>query len=294
MTDVVTGFVIVDKPAGMTSHDVVSRMRRIAKTRKVGHAGTLDPMATGVLVLAVGKITRLLNYVTGCNKTYEGTIRLGMATTTDDAEGETIQTSDTAAITDAEIAQALRLMVGQIWQVPSSVSAVKIDGKRAYKRVAAGEDVTIPPRQVTISRLEVSQIRRGDWIDVDVVVECSSGTYIRAIARDLGATFEVGGHLIALRRTAVGEFTLSESATLEELAAKDTPVTHSTFDTIRRLMPCRQVDAETATRLGHGGALSPIDQLGPYAVIDPNDTVVGVVSERDGKARAEIVLAPSG
>lgn len=284
---------IVDKTPGMTSHDVVARMRRLAKTRKVGHGGTLDPMATGVLVLAVGRITRLLTYVTGCDKTYQGTIRLGQATVTDDAEGEITSTADPAAVTDDAVTAALAAMVGDIAQVPSAVSAVKIDGKRAYKRVREGEAVSLPPRQVTISRLDVTDIRRGEHLDLDITVDCSSGTYIRAIARDLGEALGVGGHLTALRRTAVGGFTLDEAATLEELEKRDTPITHSTLDTVRRLMPTRVVDPGDARKLGHGGKLSPIGQPGPYAVVGPDDTVIGIVVEADGAARPEVVLAPA-
>lgn len=292
MTDAVTGFVIVDKSAGMTSHDVVARMRRLAHTRKVGHGGTLDPMATGVLVLAVGRITRLLTYVTGCDKSYQATIRLGATTITDDAEGEVTATADTGEVSDIAVHAGLAAMRGQIAQVPSAVSAVKIDGKRAYKRVRDGEQVTLAARQVVISRLDVTDIRRGEHLDVDVMVDCSSGTYIRAIARDLGEALGVGGHLTSLRRTRVGGFTLEESATLEELADRETPITHSTLDTVRRLMPCREASQAEAKVLSHGGGLVPNGLAERYAVVGPDGTVLAVVVERDGRARPEIVLVP--
>jgi tRNA pseudouridine55 synthase len=289
----VTGFVIVDKQPGMTSHDVVARMRRLAGTRKVGHGGTLDPMATGVLVLAVGRVTRLLTYVTGCDKTYTATIRLGQSTITDDAEGDVTAEHATAAVADTAIHAALATMTGAIAQVPSAVSAVKINGVRSYKRVRDGEAVSLPPRQVTIARLDVDQIRRGEHLDIDVTVDCSAGTYIRAIARDLGAALGVGGHLTALRRTRVGGFGIDESVTLDELSRRETPITHSTAATVRRLMPIREIDPAEAVTLSHGGRLDPIGRLGPYAAIDGDGTVIAVLVERDDKARPDLVLAPA-
>nr|WP_211207241.1 tRNA pseudouridine(55) synthase TruB [Stackebrandtia nassauensis] len=295
MSQDLTGFVVVDKPPAMTSHDVVARMRRLAKTRKVGHGGTLDPMATGVLVLAVGRITRLLTYVTGCDKAYQATIRLGQATVTDDAEGEVTATADTAAVTEADIYAALEPMRGEIEQVPSAVSAIKVNGQRAYKRVRDGEDVQLAARPVTISRLDVTAIARGeDHLDVDVSVDCSSGTYIRAIARDLGAALGVGGHLTALRRTRVGGFTLAEARTLDELSGTDNPITHTTVETVRRLMPIREIEAEETRKLGYGQKLTPSGQPGPYAAVGPGDVVVAVLTEDGRGARPEIVLAPSG
>ncbi len=212
------GLVIVDKAAGMTSHDVVARVRRIAGTRKVGHAGTLDPMATGVLVLGINRATRLLGHLMLTEKAYLATVRLGVSTTTDDAEGDV--TASTAAsflqpgLVDAEFGE----QVGEILQVPTAVSAIKVDGRRAYERVRAGEKVELKARPVTIHSLEVLDQRVvGEWLDVDISVRCSSGTYIRAIARDVGAAFDVGGHLTALRRTAVGGFDLEQAHSLEEL-----------------------------------------------------------------------------
>jgi len=293
VTDTVTGFAIVDKPGQLTSHDVVARMRRLARTRKVGHGGTLDPMATGVLVIAVGRITRLLTYVSGCDKTYEATIRLGEATITDDAEGDVTQTRDTSQITESQIAQSLAAMHGVIQQVPSAVSAVKIDGKRAYKRVRDGEEVKLQPREVTISRLDVTAVRRNDHLDVDISLDCSSGTYVRAIARDLGDALDVGGHLTALRRTRVGGFSIEEAMTLEELAERETPITHSTLDTVKRLMPIRQVSAEEAAVVGHGGRLPATDLAPRYAVVGPDETVLAIMVEQGPIARPEVVLVSS-
>ena len=211
----------MDKPGGMTSHDVVARVRRLARTRRVGHGGTLDPMATGVLIIGVNRATRLLTYVIGAEKSYSATIRLGESTVTDDAEGEITARVPVAAVTEEAIRAGLSAQTGEIMQVPSAVSAIKINGVRSYKRVRDGEAVELAARQVTVSRLDVlGMSRQGDVIDVDVDVTCSSGTYIRAIARDLGAALGVGGHLTALRRTAVGGYPLTEAVTLAELEEK--------------------------------------------------------------------------
>ncbi|GGK27752.1 tRNA pseudouridine synthase B [Pilimelia terevasa] len=292
------GLVIVDKPAGWTSHDVVGRMRRLARTRKVGHGGTLDPMATGVLVVAVGRATRLLTYVVGADKSYAGTIRLGEATVTDDAEGETTARADASAVTDAGIAAGLAALTGEIDQVPSAVSAIKVDGVRAYKRVREGEEVALAPRRVTVRRLAVDAVRRpgAGVVDIDVDVICSSGTYIRAIARDLGAALGVGGHLTALRRTAVGGFTLAEAATLEALAASagDAPVTGTPMAAAaRRFLPAREVTAQEARVLSHGGPLEPAEVPvdGPYAAIGPDGALLAVLRDRQGRARPEVVFA---
>ncbi|GIG66302.1 tRNA pseudouridine55 synthase [Phytomonospora endophytica] len=291
MTEPTPGFVVVDKPGGMTSHDVVGRMRRLAKTRKVGHGGTLDPMATGVLVLAVGRATRLLTYVSGSDKAYDATIRLGLATVTDDAEGEVTATADASGVTREAVERVLAGMTGEIDQVPSSVSAVKIDGKRSYARVRAGEEVELKSRRVTISRLDVHDFRPGDTtVDLDVTVECSSGTYIRAIARDLGTALGVGGHLTALRRTRVGGFTLAEAHTLDGLAELDDPVTLDLAASAGRLLPRRDADEAETRTLAYGGFLETNGIDGPYAVYSPAGAVVAVVREERGKARPEIVL----
>jgi tRNA pseudouridine55 synthase len=290
------GLVVVDKPGGMTSHDVVSRVRRLARTRRVGHGGTLDPMATGVLVVGVERATRLLTYVIGSTKRYSATIRLGESTVTDDAEGEVTARACADDVTEGQVRAELATLTGDIEQVPSAVSAIKVNGQRAYKRVRAGEEVTLAPRPVTVSRLVLGDLRPvdGGRLDLDVDVECSSGTYIRAIARDVGAALGVGGHLTVLRRTAVGAFTLAEAYSLEALSERDDPVSLPLSDAAARFFPRRDADADEARVLSHGGPLEPIGIAGPYAVFGPDGEVIAVVSEREGRAKAEIVLAPAG
>jgi tRNA pseudouridine55 synthase len=291
------GLIVVDKPAGMTSHDVVARIRRLAKTRRVGHGGTLDPMATGVLIIGVNRATRLLTYVIGAEKSYTATIRLGESTITDDAEGDVTATVPAGRVTDEAIRAGLAVQVGEIDQVPSAVSAIKINGERAYKRVRDGETVEIPARRITVHRLDVLDIRRPadrDVVDVDIDVTCSSGTYIRAIARDLGTALGVGGHLTALRRTAVGGMTLDAASTLAELEERAPDVIGLPLaEAARRAFPQRTATEEETRVLRHGGPLPAVGIDGPYAVFDPAGEVLAVVSERDGRARAEIVLAPA-
>jgi len=290
-----TGLIVVDKPAGMTSHDVVARIRRLARTKRVGHGGTLDPMATGVLVLGVGRATRLLTYVIGAGKGYTATIRLGQSTVTDDAEGALVAAVPAGDVDEAAIRAGLAALTGQISQVPSAVSAIKVGGQRAYARVRAGEEVSLAARPVTVSRLDLLAMRRGgDVVDLDVAVECSSGTYVRALARDLGAGLGVGGHLTALRRTFVGGFTLAEAVTLEELEARPDPVTLPLTEAAARFFPRRDASPDEARVLGHGGPLSPVGIAVPYAVFDPAGNVLAIVAERDGRARAEVVLLPAG
>lgn len=291
------GLIVVDKPGGMTSHDVVARIRRLARTRRVGHGGTLDPMATGVLVIGVGRATRLLTYVIGAHKSYTATIRLGQSTVTDDAEGEVTASTPAAGVTDEAIRAALATLTGEIDQVPSAVSAIKIDGQRAYKRVRDGETVALAARRVTVSRLAVLAVRRdarSETVDVDVDVTCSSGTYIRAIARDAGLALGVGGHLTALRRTEVGGLTLAEAVTLAELEQRAPDVVPVPLAAAaERFFPRRDASADEAKVLSHGGPLDPAGITGPYAVFDPAGGLVAIVSEREGRARAEIVLAPA-
>jgi tRNA pseudouridine55 synthase len=204
-----SGLVIVDKPGGMTSHDVVARVRRLAHTRRVGHAGTLDPMATGVLVIGIEKATRLLGHLTLTEKTYEATIRLGQSTSTDDAEGEPTGGCPVSKATRGALEEEIAKLTGEILQVPSSVSAIKVNGQRAYKLTRAGEAPELAARPVTVYEFRVTAIREeGDYLDLDATIRCSSGTYIRALARDLGTALGTGGHLTALRRTAVGPYTL--------------------------------------------------------------------------------------
>jgi tRNA pseudouridine55 synthase len=292
----VDGFVVVDKPGGMTSHDVVARLRRLARTRRVGHGGTLDPMATGVLVIGIGRATRLLSYAAGHRKAYQGTVRLGQTTVTDDAEGEVTGASDAGHLAGAEIDAALHAFRGEIAQVPSAVSAIKVKGVRSYARVRRGEEVALAARPVTVHRLDTLAVRFDDsTIDVDIEMECSAGTYVRALARDLGAALGVGGHLVALRRTAVGAFTLAEAVPLDALLAADAPpAVISLAETAARLLPRRDVAADEARVLSHGGPLPAEGRDGPYAVFGPDGTVVAVVAERDGLARADVVLSPAG
>jgi tRNA pseudouridine55 synthase len=286
------GFVVVDKPGGMTSHDVVATVRRLARVRRVGHAGTLDPMATGVLVVGV----RLLTYLRRAGKGYAATIRLGQATTTDDAEGEVTAQVLADPVTDPQIRAGLAALTGEIDQVPSTVSAVKVDGRRAYQRARAGEQVTLPARRVVVSRLDIRAVRRErpGLVDVDVELACSSGTYVRAIARDLGAGLGVGGHLTALRRTFVDGFPEAEATTVEELARRAPEVvTLPLAGAARRILPHREVSAEQARTLSHGGPLPATGRAGPYAVFTPAGAVVAVVTERGGQAHPEVVLAPA-
>jgi tRNA pseudouridine55 synthase len=293
------GLVVVDKPAGWTSHDVVGRLRRLARTRKVGHAGTLDPMATGVLVLGIGKATRLLNHLVLTDKAYTATIRFGMATTTDDAEGEAISGSSAAALDAADVVSALAALTGPIDQVPSAVSAIKVDGKRAYQRVRAGEQVELAARPVLISRLDVVAERHlHDYLDVDVEVECSSGTYVRAIARDAGAALGVGGHLTALRRTRVGPFPLAAARTLDQLAELPDPVLLPLTTAVRTALPVRDVDAAEATALSYGKALDGRGITGAYGAIGPDGHVIAILREDPadppGRARPVLVFTPAG
>ncbi|MFC0529634.1 tRNA pseudouridine(55) synthase TruB [Phytohabitans kaempferiae] len=287
------GLVVVDKAAGMTSHDVVARIRRLARTRRVGHGGTLDPMATGVLVIGVGRATRLLTYVIGSAKGYTATIRLGQSTVTDDAEGEVVAATPAGHVSDGAIEAGLGVLTGEIQQVPSAVSAIKIDGKRAYKRVREGEQVSLAARPVTVSRLDLVEIRRPspEVVDIDVEVACSSGTYVRAIARDLGDGLGVGGHLTALRRTAVGGFTLAEASTLEELEKVAPEVVNLPLaDAARRYFPARDASADEAKTLSHGGPLDRAGIDGPYAVFAPDGGLLAIVREREGRARPEVVF----
>ncbi len=292
-----SGLVVVDKPGGMTSHDVVARVRRLAGTRKVGHAGTLDPMATGVLVVGVERATRLLGHLQGHDKVYEATVRLGASTTTDDAEGEVVATHATDHLDDAAVRAALAGFVGELDQVPSAVSAVKVDGRRAYDRVRAGEEVTLAPRRVTVHALDVREVRAGEHLDVDVVVHCSSGTYIRAIARDLGAALGVGGHLTALRRTAVGSFGLDRARTLEELA--DDLALVPLTDAARGTFPGVDLTAEAAAdvRIGRRLDLDLAAEAGteesPVAVFAPDGEFLALYEQAGPVARAVAVFAPA-
>ena len=279
-----SGLVVVDKAAGMTSHDVVARVRRLAGTRKVGHAGTLDPMATGVLLLGVDRATRLLGHLMLTEKAYDATVRLGVGTTTDDAEGEVVSQASTAHLAEDDVRSAAGGFVGEIEQVPSSVSAIKVDGERAYKRVRAGEEFELPSRPVTVHELLVTDVRPHDeGLDVDVSVRCSSGTYIRAIARDLGAALGVGGHLTMLRRTAVGPFTLEDAHTLDELS--DAFEVLDISEVARRCFPGLDLDDAQARDVGFGRRLAvQLDAPGPVAVFAPDGTFLALYEQRDAVA----------
>ncbi|GGF38483.1 tRNA pseudouridine synthase B [Marmoricola endophyticus] len=291
MSEPAPGLAVVDKPPGMTSHDVVSRVRRLAGTRKVGHAGTLDPMATGVLVLGVGRATRLLGHLTLTEKSYDATVRLGVATTTDDAEGEVVSTRPAGGLDEDGVRAALAEQVGDRDQVPSAVSAVKVDGRRAYARVRDGEQVVLEPRRVRIEAIGVHDVRRaGESLDLDVSVRCSSGTYVRAIARDLGERLGVGGHLTALRRTRVGPFDLDVARTLEQLAEQWRPVPIA--DAARLAFPHLAVPADVAARV-RSGAKVPLElpsREGPVALIDPDGDFLALYEQRGDVAAAVAVF----
>lgn len=278
------GFLVIDKDPDLTSHDVVAMGRRALNTRKVGHAGTLDPMATGVLVLGFGNGTRLLQYVTNGDKSYLATIVLGASTLTDDHEGEITSTADISALTDAAIESELAKMRGVIAQRPSSVSAIKVDGERAHARVRAGEVFELPAREVTISKLEILEIRRvSDRIEVDIDVTCSAGTFIRAIARDCGAALAVGGHLNKLRRSRVAGFGLDRTVSIQNLKAQEfTPLTMA--DVARATFAVRTVTSDEAKELTFGRALSANQSELVTAAISDSDEVLALLENKEGRA----------
>ncbi|GAB2723134.1 tRNA pseudouridine(55) synthase TruB [Nocardia thraciensis] len=292
------GLLVVDKDGDMTSHDVVSRCRKLLRTRKIGHAGTLDPMATGVLVLGVERATKMLGLLSLTTKAYTATIRLGQATVTDDAEGEVVATTPAGHLTDAEIASGTAELTGDIEQVPATVSAIKVDGQRAYARVRAGEDVRLAARPVTVSRFDILERRDIDtgaasFVDLDVVVECSSGTYIRALARDLGEKLGVGGHLTALRRTRVGPFTLEHARTLDQLA--DDPALALDIDSAARLaFPHRTITAAEEQSLRDGRWLDPIGITGVHVALTPDHRAIALLEEKGKRSSPAFVIRPRG
>jgi tRNA pseudouridine55 synthase len=285
------GILLVDKPAGVTSHDVVARARRALGTRKVGHAGTLDPMATGLLVLGADGATRLLTYLVGLDKTYEATIRLGESTDTDDADGETIARADASGIQPSAIDAAVAALTGRISQVPSTVSAIKVGGRRAYDLARAGEQVQLKAREVTVSRFEVrARTSSGATVDLDVVVDGSSGTNIRALARDLGAALGVGGHLTALRRTRVGPFDVADAIAVDAIAPA---ALRAPADVAATVLGRLDVTAADARDLRHGRRLAggAARLAGPLAAaIDPEGRLVGVVEARGGDLKSVMNL----
>ncbi len=288
-----SGIVLVDKPRGITSHDVVARARRSIGTRKVGHAGTLDPMATGLLVLGVNNSTRLLTWVVGLDKQYLATIRLGAGSNTDDADGEInarVDAATLAAVTDAAIAAAVLPLTGAILQRPSSVSAIKVDGKRAYTLAREGEAVVLPERPVTVSAFDLLATRRGEWLDLDVRVECSTGTYIRALARDLGTALGVGGHLTALRRTRIGPFSVDAASGIDADLA---PAMLDPAAVATALFERVDLSAQEAIDLAHGKRISlGIFSDGPIAAVSPDGRLIGLVENVEGRARVLVNFPP--
>ncbi len=323
-----SGVLLVDKPQGITSHDVVARTRKLIGTRKVGHAGTLDPMATGLLVLGVNSSTRLLTWIVGLEKEYTATIRLGAASSTDDAHGELTSRASPAAlaaVSESAILAAAAAMTGDIDQRPSTVSAIKVAGERSYTLAREGRAAPLAARPVTVSAFEVLEVRHitdsagtdsaGAWIDLDVRVECSTGTYIRALARDMGESLGVGGHLTALRRTRIGPFLLdsahplgdsSESGSIAGAVLADALMAPA--DVARELFPAVTVDAQQATDLTHGKRIaidanavagtsrtpSKPDAPTPIAVIAPGERLVGLVELVDGRARVLVNFPTDG
>lgn len=292
------GLVIVDKPAGISSHAVVSRLRRLSGTRRVGHAGTLDPMATGVLVVGVERATRLLGHLALTDKAYDATIRLGQTTVTDDADGEVTTTRPVTEVTREAVAAGVASLTGEIRQVPASVSAIKIDGRRSYARVRSGEEVTLAARRVTVSSFTVHELRPvalpdgSEVLDLAVSVVCSSGTYVRALARDLGAYLDTGGHLTTLRRTRVGPYRAEQARTLEELTQSFSVLPMG--EAAAAAFPRRDVTAEEARLLINGVRLKATGAgggtPGPIAVFGPENRFLALVEEKQGQARSLAVF----
>ncbi|MCV7408942.1 tRNA pseudouridine synthase B [Mycobacterium florentinum] len=287
------GILVVDKPSGMTSHDVVGRCRRIFSTRRVGHAGTLDPMATGVLVVGIDRATKILGLLTASSKSYAATIRLGQTTSTEDAEGELLQSISAERVADEAIEAAMAGLRGDIEQVPSAVSAIKVGGRRAYQLVREGEAVELKARPVRIDRFEVSATRRsGPVIDVDVDVDCSSGTYIRALARDLGSALGVGGHLTSLRRTRVGRFELDQARTLDELAEQPR-LSWTLDDACLLVFPRRVLTPDEVEATSHGRSLSPAGIDGVYAASDDDGRVIALLRDEGSRTKSVVVIRPA-
>ncbi len=280
------GFALINKAPGITSHDVVAQARKRYGTKKVGHAGTLDPMATGVLVLGIGSATRLLQYVTDGTKKYEATIRLGQSTHTDDREGEVVATTNAAGISEDEIKSGIKNFIGKIKQKPSSVSAIKIDGKRAHQRVRDGEVVDIPARDVEVMDIEIANISIvGEFVDIQVTVTCSAGTYIRAIARDLGDLLKVGGHLTSLKRTLVSPFDISECTDLTDSKLI------STADGISRILPVRTIDLAEANEISFGRAIDASNKSGAVAALDQGGEFIALLLDKE--LAGKIVATPT-
>ncbi|WP_019203397.1 tRNA pseudouridine(55) synthase TruB [Tsukamurella sp. 1534] len=287
------GLVIVDKPAGLTSHDVVARCRRAMGTRKVGHAGTLDPMATGVLVVGIERATKLLGHLALTTKAYTATIRLGASTTTDDAEGEVNGGASASGLGSDAVLAAMTPLTGDIEQVPATVSAIKVDGKRAHQLAREGAEVRLEARPVRVDEFAAHEFRReGDHLDVDVTVECSSGTYVRSLARDLGAALGVGGHLTALRRTRVGPYGLDHAITLDDLFERPR-LSYGIDEAIAAGFATREITDEQAVDLSLGRWLDPIGMPGVYAAVAPDGRAMALLQESGKRASSVFVVRPS-
>ena len=287
------GLLVVDKAQGLTSHDVVSRCRKAFNTRRVGHAGTLDPMATGVLVVGVERATKLLGLLSLTTKSYAATIRLGQSTNTDDAEGDVLETIDACDVTDEAIAAGVADLTGDISQVPAKVSAIKVDGRRAHALLRSGEVFELAARRVTVHRFDLLATRRAaGFVDLDVEVDCSSGTYIRSLARDLGSALGVGGHLTALRRTAVGPFTLEHARTMDEVS--ENPGLSLGIDEAAKLcFPLREISDDEAEGISQGRWLEPIGRKDVYTVVDPAGQAIALIQEKGRRASSVMVVRPA-
>ncbi len=284
-TPVAPGIVLVDKEGGWTSHDLVAKARGIFNTRRVGHAGTLDPMATGLVILGVGGATRLLGYVSDAGKSYQGTISLGSTTNTDDADGEVLASAtpeDLAKVSDDQIATGVRALTGLIMQRPSNFSAIKVNGVRSYSRARAGEEFELTAREIHVEKFSILDIRRSDAsIEVDVFVSCSSGTYIRALARDLGEALKVGGHLTALRRTSIGGFKIEDAVNIDQIAQRRIPL----GEAAGRVLETRKVDLDEQALLRNGRAIFAVGKVGAYAALNTGGDLVALLQEDGERAK---------
>ena len=294
-----SGLVLIDKPQGWTSHDIVAKLRGIAGTRRVGHAGTLDPMATGLLLLGVNAGTKLLTFLVGEGKTYEATIRLGASTITDDAEGDLVALADASnvrAVTLEQIEAALIELRGDIMQVPSSVSAIKVDGERAYAKVRGGDDVKLAARPVKIGKFEITkspqvvETEAGVFIDFDAVIECSSGTYIRALARDLGATLGVGGHLTALRRTRIGCYRVEDAAKMQDITRENLAIT-SMFDSVKDAFELRELSEQEVIDLRHGKRIAAEGASGAEIAGVHSEQLIAMLEPVGDQLKSSVVFA---
>ena len=282
---VIPGIVLVDKEGGWTSHDLVAKARGIFNTRRVGHAGTLDPMATGLVILGVGGATRLLGYVSDAGKSYQGTILLGATTNTDDADGEVLAQAsieDISKVRDEEIATGVKALTGSIMQRPSNYSAIKVNGVRSYARARAGEEFELAAREIHVEKFVIVDTRRNeDSIEVDVFVTCSSGTYVRALARDLGETLGVGGHLTSLRRTSIGGFTIEDAVKIDQIADRRIPL----GEAAARILPTRKVDLDEQVLLRNGRAIFAVGKVGAYAALNTGGDLVALLHEEGERAK---------